>query len=78
MEGAFPACKGIPRVADDALDFLISCLNIVPIKRPSVQQLKDHRIFGGGWKYTDDLVNIWNKKGEFFFSLLMLQLNNFM
>lgn len=64
MADAFPSCKRIQKVADLAMDFIISCLNIVPDKRPSVQQLKDHKIFGGTFKYTDEPVNIWKNKGE--------------
>lgn len=77
IEGAFPACKRIHRITDDVLNFLMSCLNIAPEKRTSIQQLQDHKIFGGKWQYTDDQVNIWKSKSECFFSLLLMQLNNF-
>lgn len=67
IKGAFSACKRIQPVPDNTLNFLMSCLNIVPERRPAVQQLRNHKIFGGTWKYNDDQVNIWKRKGEFFF-----------
>lgn len=66
IEDAFPASKGINPIADDILNFVISCLNIVPEKRPTIQQLKGHKLLGGTWQYTDHQNDIWKSKSEFF------------
>lgn len=70
MKDTFPACKINNQTVDDVLDFITGCLNIVPGKRPTVQELQDHKIFGGTWQDTNGQVDIWKNKSEGFFFFL--------
>lgn len=75
MADAFPVCKINHAIAEDVLNFITCCLNIVPEKRPSVQKLQEHKLFGGTWQYTYSQVDIWKNKGEaIFFSVFDIAL----
>lgn len=67
MEDNFPACDKNHPSANDVLNFITGCLNIVPGKRPDVQHLQDHKLFGGTWQYTDGEADIWKNKGNICF-----------
>lgn len=72
MKEAFPVCKSNDKTPNDILNFITGCLNIIPEYRPTVQQLQDHKLFGGTWQYTNTKFDIWKNKGEVFFLILFL------
>ena len=67
MEEAFPNSRKIHEKIDDILNFITSCLRIVPKHRPSIRQLQKHKFAGGAWKkeFSEIEVNIRNKRKEF-------------
>lgn len=68
MKDAYPSSKGIDESADDIIDFISACLNIVPSKRPSVHELENHKLFGGTWERTlaEKEIDIWKKTGKIY------------
>lgn len=82
MRQAFPKSKIIIEQVDDVMSFIKSCLTLVPEKRPTMLQMKEHSLFGGQFKNVrlEPNEKIWNSTGKIFLwmTLKILSLYRFL
>lgn len=66
MCSAFPNSHDIDENAGKVISFIKFCLIVVPEKRPSINVLQQHEVFGGSFKKVDmeNEEDIWNNRAD--------------
>ena len=64
MKATFPKAKVSSEIIKNVRDFVSGCIRLNPKDRPTIDEVLEHKIFGGPKLFPRKKNDIWKEKGE--------------